>query len=132
MKVGCLGAIPFEVSEKRIQTIQKATWSGSVNIATHKRHLTDALTEYTGRNPDSFSLEMQLSAWLGVNPMDAVLKIWKYEREATPVSLVIGTRAYGKYRWLIQSHKVTMEKHDKNGDVMSVTVSVELIEYTRR
>lgn len=132
MKVGCLGKIVFEVSEKTIQTIQSAVWSGSVNITEHKRHLGDACTEFTGRNADEMEFEIHLSAWLGVNPLKTIRQIWEYERSGTAVPLVIGEKAYGKYRWLIRSHSAKLEKFDKAGNLLSATVSVKLIEYTRR
>jgi len=132
MKIGCLGDIAFEVSDRRVQTIENASWSGSVQLTEHKRHLTDALVEYTGRNADTFSFDVKLSAWLGVNPWDALLKIWDYERNATPLPLIIGEKAYGKYKWLIKSHKVKLEETDGSGNLLSCTVSVSLIEYTRR
>ena len=85
MKVGCLGKIVFEVSEKTIQTIQRAAWSGSVNITEHKRHLGDACTEFTGRNADTISLEIHLSAWLGVNPLKTIHQIREYDEVAVKV-----------------------------------------------
>lgn len=132
MKVGCLGKIVFEVSEKTILTIQNATWSGSVNITEHKRHLGDACTEFVGRNADMMDLEIHLSAWLGVNPLKTIRQIWDYERSGTAVPLVIGEHAYGKYRWLIQSHSIKLEKYDRAGNLLSATVQIKLIEYTRR
>lgn len=132
MKVGCLGAIPFEVSEKRIQTIQKATWGGSVNITEHKRHLSDACTEFVGGNADTMELEIHLSAWLGVNPLKTIQQIFEHERKGTAVPLVIGERSYGKYRWLIQSHSAKLEKFDNRGNPLSATVTLKLIEYTKR
>lgn len=131
MKIGCLGDIAFEVSEQMAHTIENASWSGSVNLTEHKRHLNDALVEYTGRSADTFSFDIKLSAWLGINPMETLNKIWKYEREAIALPLIIGEKGYGKYRWLIKSHKVKMEQYDVNGDLLSCKVSVSLIEYTR-
>ena len=132
MRVGCLGEIVFEVSEKTVQTINDVSWSGSVNITEHKRHLGDACTEFVGRNADTMELEIHLSAWLGVNPLKTIRQIWEYERNDTAVPLVIGEHAYGKYRWLIQSHSSKLEKYDRAGNLLSATVSIKLIEYTRR
>lgn len=132
MKVGCLGKIVFEVSEKTIQTINDVSWSGSVNITEHHRHLGDACTEFTGRNADTISLEIHLSAWLGVNPLKTIHQIWEYERKGTAVPLVIGEQSYGKYRWLIKSHSTKLEKFDRGGNLLSATVSLNLIEYTKR
>ena len=66
--VGCLGDIVFTVSDRTIETINNVTWSGSARYATHQRHGTHALTEFTGLDPDKMTFDIVLSAYLGVDP----------------------------------------------------------------
>ena len=132
MQVGCLGKIPFKVSDEAIQTITNFQWSGSVDIATHKRHLSDALTEATGRGADQINFDIRLSEHLGVNIWDAILLLWEYERNYVTVPLVIGDKAYGKYRWLVQSHSVKGKYYDRKGNLIDCDVSIKLIEYLRK
>ncbi len=113
--IGCLGEIPFFASSRAVQTVQDATWSGSARYSVHDRHLTNALTEFTG-----------------VDPMTAINLLWQYERSGKAVSLVLGEKAYGKYRWNVVSHKITMERFDGRGNLLSALVSVKLQEYLRR
>lgn len=129
MQVGCLGEIIFSVSDSVVQTLNNAQWSGAARYATHQRHLKDALTEFCGLEPDTFSFEMVLSAFLGVNPQAAINKIWQYERSGEAVSLVLGDKTYGKYRWNILSHKAKMQHYDNAGNLLQATVSVSLQEY---
>lgn len=131
MKVGCLGEIVFSVSDNLVQTLNNAQWSGSARYATHQRHLKDALTEFCGLEPDTFSFDMVLSAFLGVNPQTEINKIWQYERSGEALSLVIGNKAYGKYRWNIVSHKAKMQHYDKEGNLLHATVSINLQEYLK-
>lgn len=131
MKVGCLGEIVFSVSGNLVQTLNNAQWSGSARYATHQRHLKDALTEFCGLEPDTFSFDMVLSAFLGVNPQTEINKIWQYERSGEALSLVIGNKAYGKYRWNIVSHKAKMQHYDKEGNLLHATVSINLQEYLK-
>lgn len=131
MKIGCLGDIAFKVSNSQIKTIDKATWSGSANIQTHKRHLDNSLQEFVGVDPDSFTFTMVLSRYLGVNPEKDINKIWEYERGGITVPLTLGKKVYGKYRWLIKSHKVKMEHYDGRGNLTSATVDITLTEYTK-
>jgi len=131
MKIGCLGDIPFQVSDAEVQTFTSFKWSGSVQISTHKRHLTDALTEVTGRDPDKIEFKMTLSAFLGVNPETAINKIWEYERGFVALPLVIGDKGYGKYRWLINSHSITGKQFDGSGNMLSCEVSIKLVEYIK-
>ena len=72
-----------------------ALWAGGARYATHQRHLTNALTEFTGVNPDTFSFDFLLCYELGVDPFSMLNKLWKYERDGAPVSLILGEKAYG-------------------------------------
>ncbi|WP_050698006.1 phage tail protein [Anaeromassilibacillus senegalensis] len=130
-QVGCLGVIPFVVSADMIQTINNVAWSGSVRYGEHQRHLSSTLTEFTGVNPDTFSFEMILSAYLGVDPMTAIVQLCQYENNGIAVPVVIGTRSYGKYRWTVQKHQIKMTDYDKSGNLAIAAVSVELLEYLK-
>ena len=107
------------------------TWSGSARYATHQRHGTHALTEFTGLDPDKMTFDIVLSAYLGVDPIAEVVKLWNYERGGIAVPLVIGNKGYGKYRWSVLDHKMKMKTYDGRGNVTSATVSVSLQEYLR-
>lgn len=130
-QVGCLGDVVFEVSSGVVKTIYNATWSGSARYSEHKRHMTNALTEFTGIDPDTISFDMDLSAYLGVEPMTELAKIWEYERSGEAVPLIIGEKAYGKYKWTIKSHKIKMQTFDKKGNLTGVKVSIDLLEYLK-
>lgn len=132
MQIGCLGDIAFQVSSDVVRTVSNVTWSGSANYNTHARHLTDSLTEFTGIAPDEMTFDIVLSVSLGVNPMTDLVRIWEYERKGQALSLMIGSKAYGKYRWVIKSHKINMQTFSGSGDLMSATVSISLLEYIKR
>lgn len=131
MTIGCLGEVAFEVSDSVVKTIDKATWSGSANIQTHQRHLDNALQEFVSVDPDAFTFTMVLSKYLGADPLTDIGKIFEYERGGIAVPLVLGNKIYGKYRWLIKSHKAKLELYDGRGNLTSATVDVTLTEYTK-
>ena len=131
MQVGYLGEIIFAVSDETVETINNFVWSGSARYSTHRRHPTNALTEFVGLDPDKITFDIFVSVYLGVDPMTEVVKIWNYERGGTAVPLTIGTHAYGKYRWSILDHKMKMQTYNKAGDVTSATISLSLQEYLR-
>lgn len=131
MKVGCLGDIVFEVSDGEIKTIRDASWSGSVSISTHQRHLDNALQEFVGINSDSFEFKIRVSMFLGSDPLKEIEKLLDYERSGTAVQLTIGKTSYGKYRWLISKHKITLEHFDKAGNLVGADITVSLTEYTK-
>lgn len=127
--VGCLGDVIFTVSRSVVRTLDNMTWSGSARYATHERHLTHALTEFTGLDPDKITFDILLSADLGVDPIAEVVKLWNIERSGRAVPLTVGTKGYGKYRWNILKHEMKMKTFYRNGDVHTATVSVSLQEY---
>ena len=130
-QIGCLGDIAFEVSDKTVRTLKDMKWGGSANYAVHKRHAGNALTEFTGLNPDSFTFSITLCAQLGVDPMEEIKKLWKYQRAGEAVPLTIGSHAYGRFRWSILSIGSAIEHTDVNGDLYAVEVAVKLQEYLR-
>ena len=129
--IGCLGDIIFEVSEATVGTLDNMVWSGSARYAVHERHLTHALTEFTGLDPDKITFDITLTSELGVDPVTEVVKIWNIERSGQAVPLTIGTKGYGKYRWNITKHEMKMTAHYGNGDIRTATISVSLQEYLR-
>ncbi|WP_305117356.1 phage tail protein [Acutalibacter muris] len=132
MVVGCLGDMVFQVSEETIETIDNVTWSGSARYSTHQRHNMNALTEFTGVDPDKMSFTMILSAELGVEIIPEIVKLWDMERSGRAVPLVIGERPYGKYRWNLLRHSAKYTRHDRRGNPTEAEVSVELQEYITR
>lgn len=127
--IGCLGDIIFEVSEATVRTLDNMVWSGSARYAVHERHLTHALTEFVGLDPDKITFDITLTAELGVDPITEGVKIWDIERSGKAVPLTIGTKGYGKYRWNVTKHEMKMTVHYINGDIHTATVSVSLQEY---
>lgn len=129
--IGALGSVPFYVSDKGVQTLADFNWSGSARYATHKRLQGVALAELTGLNPDEITLEIRLSKYLGVDPWNALKKLLNAERKGELLTLTIGNHGYGRYRWVITSHKVKVKSFDAGGNLADITVSVKLLEYVK-
>ena len=106
-------------------------WSGSARYSTHQRHLTNALTEFTGVDPDSITFDVVVSAYLGVNPMTEIKRIVEYEQSGTVLPLTVGTQSYGRYRGGISGHKTKIQTYDGRGNVTSATISLTLQEYLK-
>ena len=128
-QIGYLGDILFVTNSGIVKPPKNIQWSGSVRYTEHQRHLNNALTEFTGIDADKMSFDMTLMAELGVDVMAELVKIWDYERKATTLPLVIGEKAYGKYRWTIKNHKINLKYFDPAGNVSAADVSLNLLEY---
>jgi len=133
-KIGYLGTsaeegIVFETSDSKLETPDNVVWSGSSRYATHQRHNTHALVEFTGMDPDKFTFDITFFAEVGVDPMGEAVKLWKYMREGTALQLLLGEHAYGKYRWVIKDLKIKAKYFDVHGNQYCTFVSVSLLEY---
>ena len=128
--IGCRGDVVFEVSLKTVLTMDNIQWNSGAKWNEHDRHLGDPALEFAGREADEMSFEIYLSRTLGVDPMEQIIRLFSYERNGTLLPLVIGTHAYGKYRWVITKTTRKFQVTDQTG-VSSVTVGISLKGYTR-
>ena len=131
MVIGCLGDIVFQVSEEVVETIREVEWSGSARYAVHQRHNQNALTEFTGLDPDNIKFTIHLVRELGVDVVAEIVKIWNLERNGEAARLVIGSKPYGKYRWNVVNHSAKYTARDREGNPIAAEVSLELQEYLR-
>lgn len=129
--IGFLGDILFQASEKTVLALDNMKWSGSAQYAVHQRHGCHALTEYTGLDPDQISFDMVLTEEYGYKPREELRTLWEYERSGAAVPLTLGRHGYGKYRWSVVSHDLTVKNTDRQGNIISAVVAVKLQEYLR-
>lgn len=130
--VGTLGDIVFSVSRSKVKTFDGLKWESSAKYATHDRHLKDVLLEYTGTEADTISFTMFFSVFLGVDPMGEITKLLNAERSGKVMRLVIGSKAYGKNKWVITQTSKDLDKFDKRGNLLAAKVSVSLKAYAGR
>ncbi|MBO7404526.1 MAG: phage tail protein [Clostridia bacterium] len=132
MKVGCLGDIEFYVADGDVRTLENFALKGSANYATHQRHGEKSLIEYVGSEPSTVSFDVVFSIYRGVkDPMGQINKLMKRMQAGKVMPLVVGTRNYGSYRWVIESMEVKAKFHDRRGDVAEAVCSMTLREYVR-
>lgn len=126
--IGCLGDVPFFVSQQQMQTFENMTWSSSASYSTHARHMKQELVEMTGLKADTASFDMLLSAYLGVKPKKVLNKLQKMLEKGTVCTLVIGTDIIGK-NWVITDLSRSVKHVYMDGTMVSCQVSVKLKQY---
>lgn len=131
MIIGTLGDIVFEVSSKTIMTINKFSRSKSATFQSHSVHLRTGLLEFTGSEPESLSISIKISRYLGADPIYVYSKIAEYQTNGTAVSLVIGSEIYGSYKWVVSKCKAAYNYYDRFGNVTDMDVSLTLTEYVK-
>ena len=130
--LGALGDIVFSVSRNRINTIDGVKWETGVRFAQHDRHLKIPLLEFTGNSVDTISFNLYYSVFLGVDPMKEIVKILNAQRAGRAMRFVIGTKAYGHYKWVITKTSKELERYDAKGNLLVAKVSITLTEYVNR
>lgn len=130
--IGTLGDIPFHVSKNEVKTIEGLKWETSSKFEVHDRHLKDDLLEFVGTEPGTMSFSVYISVFLGVNPMQEIVKLLNAERKGLTMPLVIGEKAYGKYRWVITKTSKSLERFDNKGNLLVAKVDISLTEYVQR
>ena len=129
--IGVLGSIPFYISSEAVQTIRNVQWTGAGTYAAHNRIGYTTLVEATGSDADTISFEMLLSYDLGVDPWDALTALLKAERNQSMMYLTIGDHGYGRYRWIIASHNISLTKFNSMGNLTEAVVQIKLVEYLK-
>lgn len=128
MRIGALGNIPFYVSDGAMQTVTDVQWRSGARFAEHERHGQKDLLEKVGAEADEISFSMQLSAFLGVNPVTILDQLNAMMTSGEPHRLVLGTKTVGKL-WVITDLDRALERFYKDGDLLEATVDVKMKEY---
>lgn len=130
--IGTLGDIVFSVSRNQVNTFDNLKWDSSAKYASHERHLQETLLEFVGTDNDTITFSMYFSVFLGINPMNEIIKLLNAERSGKIMRLVIGQKAYGRNKWVITKTSKDLERFDKKGNLLTAKVSVTLEAYAAR
>lgn len=130
--IGSLGNTVFIVTSKEVKTFDNMKWDSSAKYAEHDRHLKDPLLEFTGNDADRITFTMFFSIFLGVDPLWEIGKLLETERKGIANFLVIGSKRYGRHKWVIKSISKDLENFDNKGRMMIAKVSISLVAYAER
>ena len=131
MKVGRLGIINFEVSDGVIKTLRDLSITRQAQKQTHNRHNMKGLVEFTGVDPATVEFKLLLSSFLGAPPQFCFGVLTDYLNAGKALILTVGGETYGDYRWMITKLKGSAEHYDRKGNVITMDVTVSLIEYLK-
>lgn len=128
MITGTLGKVVFRISQKRVQTIKSLTWKKQYSYGTHKMYGKKSLLEFTGIEPDDLELEIEISAFLGVRPLEVVNVLAAMADQHQVVPLVLGTDVIGT-KWVITNIEDATDKFYMDGTLVSAKIKVKIKEY---
>lgn len=127
MNVGSFGDVVFSVSSDTMETFQNMKMTQSASYSEHKVHGTQSVIEFTGFDSAQLTFEMNLSAFLGINPKTEMTKLRDMQLSRKGYPLALGTDLYGT-KWVLKSMSNTYERFYKDGTLISAKVQVTLLE----
>ena len=130
--IGSWGDITFSVSRQTVKTFDGLKWESGVKYATHDRHLKEPLLEFTGTDTESMSFSMFFSVFLGVNPIAEVSKLLQAMRRGEVHRLVIGPKAYGTGKWVIEKLSYSLDRFDNKGNLLVASADITMKSYSAR
>ena len=129
--IGTLGSrIIFEVSEQKVLTFTNMTREVSGRWAEHEALGTKPRPEFLGPGLSTGSLEILLSATLGVKPRSVLEAVADMVESGTAEYLIIGNRpvVYNPYR--LMSASEAWETIFSRGELVRARLTLTLGEYT--
>lgn len=131
--IGHFGKLSFDVKTVKGKpyalSFDGIKWDTSINVEEHKRQGQKPLLEVISRNADKISMDISLSASLGVSPLKKMMLLRDYNLKSKIFPLGIGGKRIGGFKWLITDISNDMKAFYRNGHVMKIQTSITLNEY---
>lgn len=125
--IGVLGDIAFEANADRIRTWQNARRTGPARWATHDVYMGKPKREFIGPGLSVLSLTVRLDIHRGVIPRDELRKMREHRDTGAVLQFTIGGELVGDFT--INELDEALERFDRNGVLITATVSLQLEEY---
>lgn len=129
MAIGTLGDITFNVSRERVQTFEDFNIESSARIATHENLQNKPIVEFIGPGLDKVSLKMNWSISCKLNPAKEIKGLVEKKEKGEVVSFFLGGKPVGKGKYLIESISRLNRVIDNRGNILSMEITINLIEY---
>lgn len=127
--VGVFGDLMFEVSSERVLTFSNFKNDVKARYARHERISQSPILEFLGEDTSKITLDIILTATLGVNPAVEIEKIRLMCVNAEAEWLVIGDSVIGDTRFVITDASIKWTATDGDGKPLVATVSVTFESY---
>lgn len=122
--LGIFGGLRFEVSTLKVMTLRDMKRRARARYATHEVFGQKSVLEYVGLEPDEITFDVQLIEAMGVDVQEEMAKMLDILRGGEEHFLILGTHAYGQYKWVLESADFKHEYTDAKGNPIIVTASL--------
>ena len=127
--IGTFGEVTFEVSADRVRTFDGLKRSGSARLASHDLIGRKPLLEFGGPGLETLSLNMTLSAFLGLDPVEEVKELRQMRDEGTAAPFTLNGEPQGTGLWVLESLSEDWKYIDNNGVPRQIDCALTLKEY---
>lgn len=130
--IASLGNIVFEVSDEQVRTFKNMKYSVGARYQKHNRLGGKPILEYISPDIETLSMNIKLSAFLGLDPRKEMKKLNDACRNGELLRFVLGKKQFGSYRWVITKVNNSIERVDNKGNILSIEASLTLELYPKR
>lgn len=127
--IGSYLNVVFQVSDNRVNTFNNFTRTGDARYEKHAIKHQKPLLEFEGPDVESVTFDVKLSVNLGINPL-AELEKWKKSwREGKRGIFLLGNKPVSNNAFVISKVTENHKTFDKKGNVLTIEISLDLLEY---
>lgn len=127
--VGSFMGQTFKVSRKKNYTIKSLSGSAGADFATHERAGKKARSQYLGPKLQSYSVDIVLNAWNGIDPRKKRDFFVKKAEKGKADYFVIGSKPLSKNRFKITDVSDTWDEVMLNGKLVECSITLSIEEY---
>ena len=129
MAVGSLGDIVFDVSSDKVLTFQDLQINRRAKYTEHAIHGKKGLLEFTGLEPLTATMKIDLLASLGVVPKDELDALVEILTNHEAVPFILDGEPQGDNLWVVESLSESYPVINNKGELISISVTLNLKEY---
>lgn len=127
--IGLLGSLRFRVNDNKVFTFNNMKREVSASWNTMERIGQKPISEFSGPNLQTISLDITLDASLGVRPRQLLEILERMTETGQANELVIGRKMVGKNKWVITKCSQAWDVILRGGELYRANVSLSLQEY---
>lgn len=127
--IGLLGSLRFRVNDNKVFTFSNMKREVSASWNTMERIGQKPISEFSGPNLQTISLDITLDASLGVRPRQLLEILERMTESGQAKELVIGRKMVGKNKWVITKCSQAWDVILRGGELYRANVSLSLQEY---
>lgn len=127
--IGLLGSLRFRVNDNKVFTFSNMKREVSASWNTMERIGQKPISEFSGPNLQTISLDIILDASLGVRPRQLLEILERMTESGQAKELVIGRKMVGKNKWVITKCSQAWDVILRGGELYRANVSLSLQEY---